>query len=134
MRNISEGTVFLRTAKTGTPVRCPVPQLVEDSVKAICKVNSEFPFFSGNCKVKSAVADWQRTLARLFKIAGIEDGYAHRFRDTAAVNWLSHGVSVEDVAILLGHQSIRVTEKHYAPFVKVRQDRLEGAVRRTFAA
>jgi hypothetical protein len=29
------------------------------------------------------------------------------------------------------HQSIRVTEKHYAPFVKARQEQLEDDVRRT---
>jgi integrase/recombinase XerD len=41
-------------------------------------------------------------------------------------------VSVEDVAVLLGHASIRVTEQHYAPWVKVRQDRLEHAVMKSW--
>ena len=54
------------------------------------------------------------------------------FRDTFAVQLLTRGVSIEDVATLLGHTSIRVTEKHYAPWVKVRQDRLEEAVRKAF--
>lgn len=35
-------------------------------------------------------------------------------------------------ASILGHQSIRVTEKHYAPFVKARQEQLEDDVRRTW--
>jgi hypothetical protein len=29
----------------------------------------------------------------------------------------------------LGHDSIKVTEKHYAPFVKARQDQLEASAR-----
>ena len=28
--------------------------------------------------------------------------------------------------ILLGHQSVRITEKHYAPWVRSRQDQLEA--------
>jgi hypothetical protein len=33
---------------------------------------------------------------------------------------------------MLGHQSINVTEKHYSPWVKARQDQLEKAIRQTF--
>jgi integrase/recombinase XerD len=46
-----------------------------------------------------------------------------------------HGGKVVDAiikAILLGHQSIKVTERHYSPWVKARQDQLEAAVRSTF--
>ena len=30
------------------------------------------------------------------------------------------------VSILLGHQSVRITEKHYAPWVRSRQEQLEA--------
>jgi len=36
------------------------------------------------------------------------------------------------VSILLGHGSVKVTEKHYAPWVKARQEQLEADVRRTW--
>lgn len=36
-------------------------------------------------------------------------------RDTFAVELLLKGTPIEEVAILLGHSSIRVTEKHYSP-------------------
>jgi hypothetical protein len=39
---------------------------------------------------------------------------------------------LDQVGALLGHQSIKVTEKHYAPWVKARQEQLEVAVRKTF--
>lgn len=48
------------------------------------------------------------------------------FRDTFAVELLKHGVSLETVSMLLGHASIRVTEKHYKPWVKTLQDKLEA--------
>jgi integrase len=48
------------------------------------------------------------------------------FRDTFAVELLKKGVSLETVSMLLGHASIRVTEKHYKPWVKTLQDKLEA--------
>jgi len=37
---------------------------------------------------------------------------------------------MERVSILLGHTSIRVTEKHYSPWVRARQEQLEADVMR----
>jgi integrase/recombinase XerD len=69
----------------------------------------------------------------LFKRAGIPGGHAHRFRDTFAVELLEAGTSTEDVRILLGHTSVKVTEKHYSPWIKTRQDRLEQHVMKTWS-
>jgi integrase/recombinase XerD len=129
MDKISDGKLMLRTAKTGQVVWLPLP---EEVVVAIAGMPFRM-FWSGVGNPKSSVSDWQRTLARLFKIAGIA-GFAHRFRDTFATNLLLKGVPLEDVSVLLGHADTKITWKHYAPWVKVRQDRLEEAVRRTFLA
>jgi integrase len=53
-----------------------------------------------------------------------------RFRDTFAVGLLQAGVPMERVSVLLGHSSIKVTEKHYSPWVRARQEQLEADVRR----
>ena len=42
------------------------------------------------------------------------------------------GVPIERVSILLGHQSVRVTEKHYNPWVRSRQEQLEADVARAW--
>jgi len=47
------------------------------------------------------------------------------------VSYNGRGVPVERVSILLGDQSARITEKHYAPCVRARQEHLEADVRRT---
>ena len=36
---------------------------------------------------------------------------------------------MERVSVLLGHSSIKVTEKHYSPWVRARQEQLEADVR-----
>ncbi|MGC1647732.1 MAG: tyrosine-type recombinase/integrase [Candidatus Sulfotelmatobacter sp.] len=50
--------------------------------------------------------------------------HPHMLRDTFAVEMLLAGVPLEQVSILLGHKSVKITEKHYAPWVKARQERL----------
>ena len=46
---------------------------------------------------------------------------------------LLSGVPLERVLVLLGHSSIRVTEHHYAPWVRSRQEQLEADLRRAWS-
>lgn len=55
-------------------------------------------------------------------------------RDTFAVECLLAGVDIKDVSELLGHSSIKITELHYSPWVKARQDRLSNSVRKSWDA
>jgi len=122
--------LFLYTAKTGTPVYCPLPPFVMEALNAIPE--STYFFWTGLSTPKTAAGIWQESLKRLFVLAGIPDGHAHRFRDTFSVELLLAGVPIERVSIILGHQSVRITEKHYAPWVRARQEQLEADVRRTW--
>jgi len=38
----------------------------------------------------------------------------------------------ERVSVLLGHSSVKITEKHYAPWVRERQEQMEADVRRAW--
>ena len=64
---------------------------------------------------------------KVLKAAGVEDGHPHRFRDTFAKALLVKGVSIRTVSLLLGHTSIKTTEKHYAAFVPEYQEALDNA-------
>ena len=58
-------------------------------------------------------------------------GQGHRQpRARAATILAKDRVSLDSVSKLLGHSSIKITERHYAPWVKARQDQLESEVRR----
>jgi len=126
---IEAGKLMLYTAKAGTAVWLPLPDEVVRILYHVAKFGRFF--WTGNGLLKSSVADWQRSLKRLFKLAGVK-GHAHMFRDTFAVSLLQKGASVETVAVLLGHQNIRITQKHYNPWVKSRQENLEREVKKTW--
>jgi integrase len=128
---ITDGRLFLYTQKTGVAVHLPLPQVLLDELKKLGETGERF-FWNGQGKVTSAIGVWERTFKRLFAIAGIEGGHPHRFRDTFAVELLQKGVPLEKVSVLLGHSSIRITERHYAPWVESRQAQLEEMVRRTW--
>jgi hypothetical protein len=44
------------------------------------------------------------------------------------------GVPIDQVSILLGHSSVKITEKHYSPWVLARQKQLERSVRKAWTA
>jgi integrase/recombinase XerD len=129
---LSSGKLRLYTAKTGTHVNCPLPSFVVDELKAIPKLSARFWFWSGNGKLQTAVTDWQGRLQKLFTDAKVQGGHAHRFRDTFATELLLAGVPIERVSIFLGHQAVKVTEKHYSPWVRERQEQAEADVKRTW--
>jgi len=134
--NVSDGKLFLHTQKTGQRVWIPLPLHVREALQKLQSSTTDSEYFfwrTGNGSLKSAVSVWQRSLAKLFKLAGIS-GHAHRFRDTFAVDLLSRDVSLENVSILLAHENIRITQKHYAPWVQSRQEALEAAVSRAWAS
>ncbi len=138
----SNDDLLLYQAKTGVPVYVPLPHEVAEDLRNVPegpKPNPRYFFWSGNGDPKSAVADWQRAFRRLFEVAGLEspDGtrkrcFPHMFRDTFAVEMLLAGVPIDQVSILLGHKSVKITEKHYAPFVKARQEQLAASVRQAW--
>jgi len=126
------GKLLLFTAKTGTPVYCPLPEAVVAELETIQGPSPDHFFWSGEGKPKSCVGDWQRSLKKLFHLAGVPTGHAHRFRHTFAVELLLAGVPLDRVATLLGHTNSKITERHYAPWIRARQEQLESDVRRVW--
>lgn len=108
-------------------------------MKALEGLHNERPeyfFWDGKSERETTVKSWNRVFQKLFSATDppIVGGHAHRFRDTFAISLLLKGVDLASVSILLGHSSIKVTERHYSPWVKARQERLEADVRLTWAA
>jgi integrase len=133
---LKNGKLFLYTQKTGTPVYCPLPPTVATALKNVSNVHPEYFFWDGRSERETTVKSWNRVFRKLFAATepAIKNGHPHRFRDTFAVSLLLSGVELSHVSILLGHASIKITERHYAPWVKARQKQLEDDVRRTWGS
>jgi integrase/recombinase XerD len=124
--------------KTGTHVSVPIPPDIARELLAVPNSNPRFFFWSGEGQEESATKNWSKYyVAPCFKAACLESEgnmTSHRLRDTFAVDLLEKGVPLEEVSKLLGHESIKTTERHYARWVKGRQDRLDKLVTGTWSA
>ncbi len=129
---IVAGRLFLYTAKTSVPVWCPIPSFVTEALDGFRPMNSAYYFWCGASSTDGVARTYMGRLRKIFTLAGITGGHAHRFRDTFAVELLLAGVPLERVSVLLGHTSIQVTQKHYSPWVRARQEQLEADVRGTW--
>lgn len=123
---IRDKKLLLHTEKTGVPVYCVLPDMVVKALDAAPHSSSRYFFWAGKSTVHSAKGKWQRRLQRLFELAKVPNGHAHRFRDTFAVELLLSGVPLDRVSVLLGHSSVRITERHYAPWTRSRQEQIEA--------
>jgi len=138
---IADGISFKivrKRTKTGTPLYIPIPPFVGMALQVVLNGSPEFVFWDRK-KAKSseyvASSNWGARVSDVFKAAGIScDGHmvSHRLRDTYAVDLLQKGVPLEHVSKLLGHKSVTTTEKHYAKWVKGRQELLERVVSATW--
>jgi integrase len=122
--------LVLFQAKTGEPVSILLDQTVADALRAVAPLNrnKQYFFWTGESTIQAAVSVWRKRIADVFDRAGIVNGHPHRFRDTFAVGLLEKGNTIETVSTLLGHTSIKITQDHYNPWVKSRQDALDAAV------
>jgi len=79
-------------------------------------VDGEYVFpgrYSGHKTIQN-----NRALEAAFKRTGLTDVSSHNMRKTFASRLLSRGAAITDVQHLLGHASVKTTEKAYAAFVK----------------
>jgi integrase len=128
------GSLRLYTQKTGEAVYVPLPPHAVKLLRKLPNDNPAYFFWNGTSAKDSPGKRWWSTLKKIFKAAGIPDAHPHMLRDTFAVEMLLAGVPIDQVSILLGHSSVKITEKHYSPWVLARQRQLEQSVRKAWTA
>jgi integrase/recombinase XerD len=120
--------------KTGVHVEVVIPDFVAKTLNALTGDGKYF-FWDGKSDI---VNTWtRRRIPRIFAAAGIAKAgnmTSHRLRDTFACYYLEKGVPLPDVSKMLGHESIKTTERSYAKWVKGRQARLDAVVINAWAA
>jgi len=116
--------------KTGRYVLCPIRPDIADVIRTAPRMSERYAFIptegNGYNTDARSVSNgfYSNYLCPLSTLSGVPEVRAHRFRDTFAVRLLEQGKPLEIVQALLGHKSIKTTEKHYAPWVKSRQEML----------
>ena len=131
--------IIRERTKTGEPLYIPIPKDVAEEVLAALGDSPKYVFWNRQTEDSSEYRHagyMGEQVAAAFTAASVHsDGHmiSHRLRATFAVDLLTKGVPLEHVSKLLGHRSVTTTERHYAKWVKGRQDRLDSLVTATWA-
>ena len=125
MKNDRDVTVFLRPATVKE--LSEVPRISHRYVfMEECAQEDDRDTFKEHIHTQATTV--YDVLQMIGQLAGVPDCRAHRFRHSFAVRKLIGGMALEDVSKLLGHDSIKTTERYYAKWSKARQQRLESLV------
>ena len=135
--------------KASSPVYGLLPDEVAEELRTVPATSHTHPgyfFWSGRSKRKSEVSNWIKIFGKIVekaterhpKLFTESDGlpkpaHLHMLRDTFAVEYLLAGMPLEEVSRLLGHSSVLITQKHYAPWVLERQQKLANSVRNAWS-
>ena len=123
--------------KTDAEVFIPLPPAVAKMLRAHANDHPDYFFWNPERMKRSSLicqfGDWLRLV---FDRAGVKHGQqemlSHRLRHSFAVELLLAGVPIEQVGKLLGHKTVRTTERYYSAWVKERQRKLEIEVKQAW--
>jgi integrase/recombinase XerD len=88
VNRIQKNKLLLHTEKTGVAVYCVLPDMVVKALDAAPHSSGGYFFWTGKSTVRSAKGKWQRRLQRLFELAKVRTGHAHRLRDCLSSTYL----------------------------------------------
>ncbi len=88
--------------------------------------DSEEALFLGEGTTRMTPGGIRAMLKRIEKRSGVENVHPHRFRRTLATSLINHGMSIQEVAAVLGHDKIDTTMK----YVFIDQRNVETAYRK----
>ena len=136
--------VEVRRTKTDEPVFTWIPDFLAERLKALPLRDGKHYFLLGWSQRKQTPATtWNRHLKRVFDLVAApkEQGglgqqwkrkpHSHRFRHTFARILLQSGVSVANVAVLMGDKESTII-RHYGQWVPERQETLRNDLRTAF--
>lgn len=130
--HFSEGRIYIpATQKAKTPVSVVIPPNLVSLLKALPAPGGYF-FLRGESLHPHSTSDaWRKRFKKICKELKISPDHPHRMRHTLAADLLSRGVSVENVAAILGN-SPTIVVKHYSQWIRARQEVLDAALESTW--
>jgi len=135
-KRLDGNNVFLRMHKTGKPLYTWIPDWLAARLRARARIHGPLIFRCGVTENAKQLCDiWRgKRLKPVFELAGPfeEKPGPHRFRHTFARILLERGVTVADVAELIGDTE-EVVRRYYAKWIPGRQKRLTKILQEAFA-
>ena len=135
-KRLKGNDVFLRMHKTKRPLFTWIPDWLVERLQARQRVHGSMIFAAGVTRNAKQLCDiWRnKRLKRIFELAGPWETppHPHKFRHTFVRILLEKGVSVPDVAELIGDTE-QILRRHYAAWIPGRQDRLSRILQEAFA-
>ena len=123
------GELVLPRAKSGELVPVLLPAPVIAAIEGLPERYGPHYFWTGTSLRETCTKYWRQRLRGIAIAAGVKNFHPHRLRDTLAVELLRSGVAMHDVSTLVGHSSVRTTERHYADWNTAKRNRLARIVR-----
>jgi integrase len=134
MSRLKGNQVVVRAQKNGRQVFGVLPEWLCERLRERAKGHGQQPFIVGrSTRLETVTNVWRRRLAKAFDAAGAFEltPTPHRFRHSFARILLQKGVSVADVAELMGDDEDTI-RRHYAAWVPERQERLTRVLEDAF--
>lgn len=97
-------------------------------IRDYLKTRTDFnpALFTGKGTDRLTAGGIRRALNTIAERAGVANVHPHRFRRTLATNLIDHGMSIQEVASILGHDKLDTT----MTYVFINQRNVEAAYRR----
>jgi integrase/recombinase XerD len=118
------GIYTTKQIKTKKLVTVGIPPELLKKLQALPRISLNYLFYDPRVVFHTYYRQLWNLLRDVGASVGIEEMRPHRLRDSFAVNRLNEEHFIQDVSLMLGHKSVAITERYYAPFVKSRQANL----------
>jgi integrase len=123
-----------RAIKNHRMIRVELPGAVIEALEVLPQpkgaAGDNRRFFSKDtANLRSLVKGAWRTMAAVFKQAGVKQAHPHRFRHTLASELLGKGGKLEEVAAILGDSAATIS-RYYAKWTPEYQDRQDVLIRK----
>lgn len=76
------------------------------------RTDNSAALFAGKGTKRMTPHGVRERLKDIGEAAGVENVHPHRFRRTLATNLINHGMQLQDVALILGHENVNTTLKY----------------------
>ena len=115
--DFENGVIYLYRSKVSNDDFIPMTNRLRATlINRRNAVDGDYVFpgrFGGHKTIKN-----NRALEAAFRRAGVTDVSSHNLRKTFATRLLNRGAAITDVQHMLGHASVKTTERSYSAFVR----------------